>query len=109
VADEGEYFTRSMIKYYDPADIDEDRMKYYAAWDLAIGKNDRNDYSVGMVIGVDEHDKLYVMDIVRGRFDGFEIVEKILDLYVEWKPSIVGIEKGHIEMALGPFLEKACA
>jgi predicted phage terminase large subunit-like protein len=106
VADEGEYFTRSMIKYYDPADIDEDRMKYYAAWDLAIGKNDRNDYSVGMVIGVDEHDKLYVMDIVRGRFDGFEIVEKILDLYVEWKPSIVGIEKGHIEMALGPFLEK---
>jgi len=106
VADEGDYFTRSMIKYYDPEDIDEDRMKYYAAWDLAIGKNDRNDYSVGMVIGVDEHDKLYVMDIVRGRFDGFEIVEKILDLYVEWKPSIVGIEKGHIEMALGPFLEK---
>jgi len=106
VADEGDYFTRSMIKYYDPEDIDEDRMKYYAAWDLAIGKNDRNDYSVGMVIGVDEADKLYVMDIVRGRFDGFEIVEKILDLYVEWKPSIVGIEKGHIEMALGPFLEK---
>jgi hypothetical protein len=23
-----------------------------------------------------------------------------------WKPSIIGIEKGHIEMALGPFLEK---
>ena len=46
------------------------------------------------------------MDVVRGRFDGFEIVERILDLYEEWKPSIIGIEKGHIEMALGPFLEK---
>ena len=106
VADEGDYFTRQMIKYYQPEDIDEDRMKFYAAWDLAIGKNDRNDYSVGMVIGVDEQDQLFVMDVVRGRFDGFEIVERILDLYVQWKPTMVGIEKGHIEMALGPFLEK---
>ena len=45
-------------------------------------------------------------DMVRGRFDGFELVEQILDLYEVWKPSIIGIEKGHIEMALGPFLEK---
>lgn len=106
VADDGDYFTRDMIKYYDPEDIDENRMKFYAAWDLAIGKNDRNDYSVGMVIGVDEYDQLFVVDVVRGRFDGFEIVERILDLYVQWKPTMVGIERGHIEMALGPFLEK---
>ena len=81
-------------------------MRFYAAWDLAIGKKDRNDYSVGMVIGVDSFDRLYVVDVVRGRFDGFELVEQILDLYEVWKPSIIGIEKGHIEMALGPFLEK---
>jgi predicted phage terminase large subunit-like protein len=59
-----------------------------------------------MVIGVDEYDRLYVTDVVRGRFDGFELVEQILDLYEVWRPSIIGIEKGHIEMALGPFLEK---
>jgi len=43
---------------------------------------------------------------VRGRFDGFELVEQILDLYETWRPSIIGIERGHIEMALGPFLQK---
>lgn len=106
VADDGEYFTRDMINYYDRDEVDHDRMKFYCAWDLAIGKNDRNDYTVGMVIGVDEHDCLYVVDVVRGRFNGFELVEQILDLYELWKPSIIGIEKGHIEMALGPFLEK---
>ena len=106
VADDGDYFTRDMIQYFDPEDVDTDRMKFYAAWDLAIGKNDRNDYTVGMVIGVDEWDQLFVCDVVRGRFDGFELVEQILDLYELWKPSIIGIEKGHIEMALGPFLEK---
>ena len=106
VADDGDYFTRDMINYYDRDEIDEDRMRYYCAWDLAIGKNDRNDYTVGMVVGVDEHDQIFVMDMVRGRFDGFELVEQILDMYEVWKPSIIGIEKGHIEMALGPFLEK---
>ena len=106
VADDGEYFTRDMIQYYDPEDVDMDAMRYYCAWDLAIGKKDRNDYTVGMVIGVNEYDELFIVDVVRGRFDGFEIVERILDLYEEWKPSMIGIEKGHIEMALGPFLEK---
>lgn len=106
VADDGDYFSRQMIQYYDRGDLDYNQMRYYAAWDLAIGKRDRNDFSVGMVIGVDERDCLYVIDVVRGKFDGFELVEQILDLYEAWKPSIVGIEKGHIEMALGPFLEK---
>ena len=106
VADDGDYFTRDMIQYFEADEVDYGAMRFYAAWDLAIGKKDRNDYTVGMVIGVDEYDQLFVVDVFRGKFDGFEIVERILDLYEEWKPSIIGIEKGHIEMALGPFLEK---
>lgn len=106
VADDGDYFTRDMLAYYDSDDIDTDRMRFYCAWDLAIGQRDRNDYSVGIVIGVDEYDQMFVMDVVRGRFDGFELVEQILDLYEVWRPSMVGIERGHIEMALGPFLQK---
>lgn len=106
VADDGDYFSRDMIQYFDPEDVDLDRMKFYCAWDLAIGKKDRNDYSVGMVVGIDEMEHIFVVDVVRGRFDGFELVEQILDMYELWRPSIVGIEKGHIEMALGPFLEK---
>ena len=106
VADDGDYFTRDMIEYYDPDDIAVNQMRYYCAWDLAIGQRDRNDYTVGMVVGVDQWDNLFVVDVIRGKFDGFEIVETILDVYEQWKPSIIGIEKGHIEMALGPFLEK---
>ena len=106
VSDDGDYFTRDMVQYYERDEVDFSQMRFYAAWDLAIGKKDRNDFTVGMVVGVDEYDQLFVVDVVRGKFDGFEIVERILDLYEEWRPSIIGIEKGHIEMALGPFLEK---
>jgi|TARA_A100001037_G_scaffold70362_1_gene62942 predicted phage terminase large subunit-like protein len=106
VADDGDYFNRGMINYYEKGEVDEERLRYYQAWDLAIGQRDRNDYSVGLCVGVDEYDRLYIMDCVRGRYDGFALVELILDFYEQWKPSIIGIEKGHIEMALGPFLEK---
>lgn len=106
VSDEGDYFSREMIRYYDFDEIDTSHLNFYCAWDLAIGQRDRNDYSVGIVVGVDEYDTLYVVDVVRGKYDGFELVEQILDLYETWRPSIVGIERGHIEMALGPFLQK---
>jgi len=106
VSDEGDYFSRDMIRYYEDEDIEYAQLNYYCAWDLAIGQRDRNDYSVGIVVGVDEYDNLFVVDVVRGKYDGFELVEQILDLYETWRPGIVGIERGHIEMALGPFLQK---
>jgi len=106
VSDEGDYFSRDMIRYYEDEDIEYAQLNYYCAWDLAIGQRDRNDYSVGIVVGVDEYDNLFVVDVLRGKYDGFELVEQILDLYETWRPGIVGIERGHIEMALGPFLQK---
>jgi predicted phage terminase large subunit-like protein len=109
VSDEGDYFTRDMIRYFEPDEVEYDKMRYYCAWDLAIGQRDRNDYSVGIVVGVDEYDNMFVVDLVRGKYDGYELVEKILDLYEQWRPGIVGIERGHIEMAIGPFLEKRVA
>ena len=109
VSEEGDYFRRSDIKFYKPEDIADKPLRYYAAWDFAIGKKERNDYSVGLVVGVDQDDNIYIVDRIRGRFSGYDLVEKILDLYVKWKPSIVGLEKGMIEMSIGAFLEKRIA
>lgn len=107
VADDGSYFTRQMLQWYTqqpPTD-----MRYYCAWDLAIGKGDRNDYTVGVCFGVDRDDNLWLVDMVRGRFDSFEIVEAILDMHQRWKPASIGVEKGQIAMAIGPLLQKRIA
>jgi len=106
VADEGAYFQRSMIRYYNPHEVNRDEMTVYAAWDLAIGKKERNDFSVGVVAGIDTNDNMYILHVERGKWDGGELVEHILDTYTAYEPSITGIERGHIEMALGPFLDK---
>ena len=102
VSDEGEYFNREMIRYYDENEVDfvDYASIAHGIWRLV---KERNDYSVGVVVGVDEYENLYVVDCIRGKYDGFELVEQILDLFETWRPHVVGIEKGHIEMALGPF------
>lgn len=104
--DSGDYFTEGMIRYYNYQALDLKALTFYQAWDLAIGQNDRNDFTVGVTIGLDKLDNMYVVDVQRGKWTGMQIVEKILDSYELWKPSMVGIERGHIEMAIGPFLDK---
>lgn len=105
VPDEGIYFTKSMLRYepYTPVGHE---FHVYIAWDLAIGEKQTNDFTVGAVIGVDYKDQIHVLDIIRGRWDSLGIVDTIIDTAVRYQPQMVGIEKGHLEMALGPMLRK---
>lgn len=105
--DEGDYFNKSMFQWYGPQDIpDYSELNFYTAWDLAIGEKQQNDYSVGVTVGVDRNDRTYLVDIQRGRWNSLELTEKILDVYQTWRSQITGIERGHIEMTMRPFLEK---
>lgn len=105
VADEGAYFKRDWFRYYD-AQPPLNNLRIYAAWDLAVTKKERSDYTVGVVVGVDENENIYLLHMERGKWDGLEIVEKILDTYRDWGPELTGIEASHIQAAIGPFLEK---
>jgi predicted phage terminase large subunit-like protein len=61
---------------------------------------------VGITVGVDQRDNIYILDIKRFRKGSLEIIEAILDMYVRWKSKITGIERGQIEMAIGPLLNQ---
>ena len=93
------------IMYYTPEERPE-KLIYYSAWDLAISKNDRADYTVGLVFGVDEDLDIWLVQMVRRRMDGEEIVEAILDAHELWDTELDGIEKGHIQLAIGAFLDQ---
>jgi predicted phage terminase large subunit-like protein len=105
--DEGDYFNKSMFQWYGAQEIpDYAELNFYTAWDLAIGEKEQNDYSVGITVGVDKHDRTFVVDIQRGHWGPLELTDRILQVYKTWRSSITGIERGHIEMTLRPFLEK---
>lgn len=105
VPDEGEYFTKEMLRYFDGTP-DIGAMSILAAGDLAISKKEYADYSVFVVAGVNENDDLFILDVHRGKWDSLELVDKIFELQKRYRPVVFGLEEGQIEKAIGPFLEK---
>lgn len=81
-------------------------LNYYIGVDLAISDKERADYSAFVVAGVDQSNKLYVVDVIRERMDSREIIETIMHLQQTYKPDMFAIEKGQIQKAIGPFLQE---
>jgi len=104
VAEDGTYFGKDMFKYYSGSPPE--RMHYYAAWDFAIGKLEQNDYTVGITVGVDMDDNIWLVDLRRGRWDAFEIADQVIDMHKSWGAMTTGVERGQLSMALGPYLDK---
>ena len=106
VPDEGIYFTKDMIKFTAslPAITD---MYLFAAWDLAVGEKQHNDFSVGVVLGLDYQGQIHVVEMVRLKADIHVTAEAVLSMYKRY-PSIleIGIEKGQLELSLMPQLNK---
>lgn len=82
------------------------RLRYYITGDLAISEEERADYTVFMVGGMDEDRVLHVVNVIRERLDGKEIVDLILALHRTYEPEAIGIEEMQISKAIGPFLKE---
>ena len=110
VPDEGGFFKEDDFIFFDQDDPHamptDGGYVNYAAWDLAIGQKQLNDYSVGGCIAIDRDEDLWIKDVIRGRWDSLELCKRILDLHVKYRPERTGIEKGMIEMTIKPFLDK---
>ena len=82
------------------------RLRYYITADLAISEKETADYSVFVVGGMDENRILHVVNVIRERLDGKEIVDLILALHRTYEPEAIGIEEMQISKAIGPFLRE---
>ena len=106
VADDGAYYTTQMFPRYRLKDRPPlEDMAIFAVWDLAVGQKDYNDYTVGVVAGLDRNLDVWILDMVRDKLDGFGIVQSMIDVQKTWKPERQGVEKGQILMSIEVFLK----
>ena len=105
IDDTNAYFKKSDFHSIKPDDRDTPKHFYIAA-DLAISSKDRADYTVFVVGGVDEKGILHIVNVIRDRLDGQEIVETMLALHRTYKPELFGVEDTAITKSIGPFLQK---
>lgn len=85
---------------------EDNRLNYYITGDLAISEKETADFTVFVVAGVDEHKRLHIIDVIKDRLDGREIVDTILELERVYRPEAFGIEEMQVSRAIGPFLRE---
>lgn len=108
VSADGDYFKKGDFRLYDTAPP-LDTLRIYAAWDLAIGQKTTNDYTCGIVIGVDRDNDIWLLHRYYGRWGADELIQQFFDCQRVWNPVTQGIEHGQIEMTLEPFIVKEMA
>lgn len=108
VPDEGNFFNKEMFRYYGSPPARSD-LCVYQAWDFAISEGKESDYTVGVCIGQDHYDNLYILDVRRFRSgDGGYIIDEILDFAATWSADVLGFEDGQIWKAIEFQFQKRC-
>jgi phage terminase large subunit-like protein len=104
--DEGDFFKRDdfLYRWLDPAYRNYCRV--FVCVDYAIGKKERNDFTVAGVFALDSSNNLYVLEIRRGRWGTFDIVANVVALVLKHKPEVYAGERGSIHAAVWPLIEQ---
>lgn len=89
-----------------PIGEEQRKLNYYITADLAISEEEKADFSVFIIAGVDEEKRIHIKNIIRERMDGKEIVDTFITLQRMYDPVAVGVEDMQISKAIGPFLRE---
>ncbi|MBM0207635.1 phage terminase large subunit [Micromonospora sp. STR1s_5] len=101
VPDEGGYFQRDWLVPVH-ALPPRDEMRIFGASDYAV-TSEGGDYTVHVVVGIDPHGHMYLLDLWRDQTDAAEWIEAFCDLVLKWQPMGWAEETGQIKSAIGPF------
>lgn len=80
--------------------------KVFITWDFAFSKKKRACYTVGIVGAWCHEGKLWILDMVRGRFSPDELAFKFLELAKRWYYFLdrIGVEEAGGSQLIGPTL-----
>ena len=103
---ESQMFKSSMFRYFDPTTFSTKNLAVFMTVDPAASKKATADYSVNMVVGLNDEGHWFVLDCWYGRKTPSEHMDEIFRMVSKWSPITVGIERVAYQAALGDFLAK---
>lgn len=109
ISEEDQIFRREMFRYFNAIQLEEIKKKphrVYTLVDPAISKKQTADFTAVISVLVDYMNKIYILEITRGRFDPIETIKLIFSHYENHKPTFVGIETTAYQKALKYFIEE---
>lgn len=105
----GDFFKEEWLKDINTTeDVDTPNpknLRIYAASDYAT-KTDEGDFTVHIVVGVDDKNRMFLVDLWRGRYSPDVWIDELVYMVKKYEPLEWGEEGGQIKAAIGPFLTK---
>lgn len=94
-------FKREWFRYYDTTP---QNLRVTMTVDPAIGKKQENDESAISVVGIDNINNKYVLEVAHARLNPSELIDQIFLLAKKWQPKEIGVETVAYQQALSHFL-----
>jgi len=101
----GTFFQDKWIKTYKPHELPKN-LRYYAASDHAVSTKQDRDKTCLIVVGIDEHDGIWIVDVWWQHATSDRVVEAMLERMGKFRPLFWWAERSHISKSIGPFLRK---
>jgi predicted phage terminase large subunit-like protein len=81
-------------------------LSHYSSIDMAVSKEQKADYTVIGTIGLDETGQMYLVNVIRDRFDPDETSTELFKLEKATHPGMIFVEKGLLKNVIQPLLNK---
>ena len=69
-----------------------DTLKVYTFVDPAISQKQEADYTAIITIGIDQNNRIYVLDIFHERVEPSDSINALFEIVKQWRPERVGVE-----------------
>lgn len=108
LAEENRIFKEEDYRYYSPHRKEDliSRCNIYACLDPASSTKPESCFRAITVTGVDADNYWFLLDVVYGRWDSAETIDKIFDTVIKYGLKTFNIEKGWYVQVIEPFLTK---
>jgi predicted phage terminase large subunit-like protein len=106
VPEEDAIFKRPWFKYYTYDDIKGKLLNKFLLIDPALSLNKDADYTAMIVVGIDEYNNIFILDITRQRMSPNDIIEEIFRLNDKWSLVDTAIEQVAFQKVLGYYLRE---
>lgn len=92
VPEEDAEFKRTYFRYWDSDTIKGKNLFKFLAVDPALSMAKEADFTAMVVVGLDEYNDIYILDLVRRKMTPSDIINEMLRLAERWSLTDVGIE-----------------
>lgn len=110
-SDETRVFKREDFRYYDANNNNRilETSNIICTLDPASSSNVESCYRALVVIAVNSENQWFILDVRYGRWDSVGMLDEIFATVRKWRLKHIGIEKGHYQQVIEPFLHKEMA